>query len=178
MCRRRAGGRRRSRSCRASSCPMHGGRGWRSARMRKPCATCGRGEWSPRNDILATALVQERTREEVDERRGVQVGQREFRRDQLAKNGVSFGGTLTKNAVPKPGRRGSETLAAKIVVVSGDDGHRSRLIDVLSGAGYRTSGAATFAEAKRMLGSSTADLVIAEERLGDYNGLHVIVLGR
>jgi len=35
-------------------------------------------------------------------------------------------------------------MAARIFVVSGDDDHRSRLIDVLSGAGYRTSGAATF----------------------------------
>ena len=69
-------------------------------------------------------------------------------------------------------------MAARIFVVSGDDSHRSRLIDVLSGAGYRTSGAATFAEAKQVLGQSTADLVIAEERLGAFNGLHVIVLGR
>ena len=69
-------------------------------------------------------------------------------------------------------------MAARIFVVSGDDSHRSRLIDVLSGAGYRTSGAATFAEAKQVLGSSSADLVIAEERLGAFNGLHVIVLGR
>jgi DNA-binding NtrC family response regulator len=69
-------------------------------------------------------------------------------------------------------------MAARIFVVSGDDSHRSRLIDVLSGAGYRTTGAATFAEAKQMLGSSSADLVIAEERLGAFNGLHVIVLGR
>src|SRR3954452_1942023 len=76
-----------------------------------------------------------------------------------------------------PGRR-TETMAARIFVVSGDESHRSRLIDVLSGAGYRTSGAATFAEAKQVLGSSSADLVIAEERLGAFNGLHVIVLGR
>jgi DNA-binding NtrC family response regulator len=69
-------------------------------------------------------------------------------------------------------------MAARIFVVSGDDSHRSRLINVLSGAGYRTSGAATFAEAKQVLGQSTADLVIAEERLGAFNGLHVIVLGR
>jgi len=69
-------------------------------------------------------------------------------------------------------------MAARIFVVSGDDSHRSRLMDVLSGAGYRTSGAATFAEAKQLLGSSSADLVIAEERLGAFNGLHVIVLGR
>lgn len=69
-------------------------------------------------------------------------------------------------------------MSAKIFVVSGDDSHRSRLIDVLSGAGYRTSGAATFAEAKQVLGSSSADLVITEERLGAFNGLHVIVLGR
>jgi DNA-binding NtrC family response regulator len=69
-------------------------------------------------------------------------------------------------------------MAARIFVVSADDSHRSRLMDVLSGAGYRTSGAATFAEAKQVLGSSSADLVIAEERLGAFNGLHVIVLGR
>ena len=69
-------------------------------------------------------------------------------------------------------------MAARFFVVSGDESHRSRLIDVLSGAGYRTSGVATFAEAKQILGSSSADLVIAEERLGAFNGLHVIVLGR
>ena len=69
-------------------------------------------------------------------------------------------------------------MAARIFVVSADDSQRSRLIDVLSGAGYRASGAASFAEAKQVLGSSSADLVIAEERLGAFNGLHVIVLGR
>src|SRR5262249_14702555 len=69
-------------------------------------------------------------------------------------------------------------MAASIFVVSCDDSPRARLIDVLSGAGYRTIGAATFAEAKRVLGSSSADLVIAEERLGAFNGLHVIVFGR
>jgi DNA-binding NtrC family response regulator len=69
-------------------------------------------------------------------------------------------------------------MTARIFVVSADDDHRSKLIDVLSGAGYRTTGAATFAEAKQVLGSSSADLVIAEERLGAFNGLHVIVLGR
>src|SRR5690349_25157182 len=69
-------------------------------------------------------------------------------------------------------------MAARIFVVSGDDSHRSRLIDVLSGAGYRTSGAAKLEEAKQVVGSSSADLVIAEELLGAFNGLHVIVLGR
>ena len=69
-------------------------------------------------------------------------------------------------------------MSSQIVVVTGDDERRTALLDTLNGAGYLASGASTFAEAKQLLETRSADLVIADERLGPFNGLHVIVVGR
>ena len=69
-------------------------------------------------------------------------------------------------------------MTRQIFVVSGDDNRLSSLLMMLSGAGYSASGASTFAEAKEALGSRSPDLVIADERLGAFNGLHLIMLGR
>ena len=71
-----------------------------------------------------------------------------------------------------------DVVTPQIFVVSSDDDRRSGLLTVLSGAGYSASGASTFAEAKEALGTRSPDLVIADERLGAFNGLHVIMLGR
>ena len=69
-------------------------------------------------------------------------------------------------------------MSPRIFVVSSDNDRLSSLLGLLSGAGYRASGASTFAQAKEILGMRSPDLVIADERLGPFNGLHVIVLGR
>ena len=69
-------------------------------------------------------------------------------------------------------------MSPQILVVSSDDAGLSSVLQVLSGAGYRASGASTFAQAKQVLGAATPDLVIADQRLGAFNGLHLIALGR
>jgi DNA-binding NtrC family response regulator len=66
----------------------------------------------------------------------------------------------------------------QILVVSSDGVGRTALLQVLNAAGYRASGASSFAEAKRWLTHGSPDLVIADERLGDFNGLHVIMRAR
>jgi DNA-binding response OmpR family regulator len=52
------------------------------------------------------------------------------------------------------------------------------VLDVLAAAGHKVSGAASFDEASRLLTSCSPDLVIADERLGEFNGLHIIVRAR
>jgi DNA-binding NtrC family response regulator len=69
-------------------------------------------------------------------------------------------------------------MSPTIMVVTGDDERRNVLLETLNGAGYVASGASTFAEAKQLLETRSPDLVIADERLGPFNGLHVIVVGR
>jgi DNA-binding NtrC family response regulator len=49
---------------------------------------------------------------------------------------------------------------------------------VLGHAGYHARGASTFAEARHRLAGRSPDLVIADQRLGEYNGLHVILRAR
>lgn len=66
----------------------------------------------------------------------------------------------------------------KILVVSSDSKSLATMLEVLSGAGYDASGASTFGEGKRLLDATCPDLLIADERLGAFNGLHLILRGR
>jgi len=66
----------------------------------------------------------------------------------------------------------------KILVVSSDKKALKTMLDVLSGAGYDANGATTFAEAKQLLGERSPDLLIADERLEAFNGMHLILRGR
>ncbi len=65
-----------------------------------------------------------------------------------------------------------------ILVVSNDAAGLVDTLSVLGHAGYHARGASTFAEAGCRLASSPPDLVIADQRLGEYNGLHVILRAR
>jgi DNA-binding response OmpR family regulator len=67
---------------------------------------------------------------------------------------------------------------SQILVVSTDDIELARTVTVLSEAGYQASGATTFEAASRVLASRSPDLVIADECLGSFNGLHVIMRAR
>jgi DNA-binding NtrC family response regulator len=67
---------------------------------------------------------------------------------------------------------------SQILIVNGDGIGLTNLVNVLKAAGYRASGASSFEEATRALADETPDLVIADERLGAYNGLHVILRAR
>jgi len=65
-----------------------------------------------------------------------------------------------------------------ILVVSNDGRGLAQTLGILNGAGYETSGASCFEDATRLLQSRPPDLVIADERLGEFNGLHVILKAR
>jgi DNA-binding NtrC family response regulator len=65
-----------------------------------------------------------------------------------------------------------------ILVVSNDVLGLTDTLSVLGHAGYHARGASTFAEARHLLAARSPDLVIADQRLGEYNGLHVILRAR
>ncbi len=72
----------------------------------------------------------------------------------------------------------ADRLGIRILVV-GTSRHASRTIeDVLSRAGYLTSDAASFEEAKHLLATERPALVITELRLAEFNGLHIFLRGR
>jgi DNA-binding NtrC family response regulator len=81
-------------------------------------------------------------------------------------------GQLSANANKDEGMR------QRIVVVSQNGERLNTLIDGLLSAGYLASGASTFADGKLLVQSESPDLVIADERLGPFNGLHLILMGR
>jgi DNA-binding NtrC family response regulator len=66
----------------------------------------------------------------------------------------------------------------KILVVSSDTEALDTMLEVLSGAGYNASGASTFDEGKKLLDEASPDLLIADERLEAFNGLHLILRAR
>ncbi len=65
-----------------------------------------------------------------------------------------------------------------ILVVSSDGIGLVQTLSVLNEAGYQASGASTFEDANQFLARRSPDLVIADERLGAFNGLHVILRAR
>ena len=66
----------------------------------------------------------------------------------------------------------------RIFIVSTDNADLSATLGVLADAGYSATGATTFEEAQRRVVSESPDLVIADERLGAFNGLHVLLTAR
>ena len=67
---------------------------------------------------------------------------------------------------------------SEILVVSNDDVGLAHTLTVLSEAGHQASGASTFEDASRLLVNRSPDLVITDECLGNFNGLHVIMRAR
>jgi DNA-binding NtrC family response regulator len=66
----------------------------------------------------------------------------------------------------------------EILVVVTDGVERRRIVRVLETAGYNVSGASSFDEARQVLTWMSPDLVMADERLGAYNGLQVLLRAR
>ncbi len=64
---------------------------------------------------------------------------------------------------------------AKILLVDDDAATRAGLLELLIGAGYETRAVATFEEGIRALRVDTPDLLIADVRLGAFNGLQLLV---
>ena len=69
-------------------------------------------------------------------------------------------------------------MTHRILVVSSDSSARNDALGILNRAGFLATGAASFEEASRALSDATPDLLIADERLGAFNGLHLVVRGR
>jgi|SRR5262245_21231588 len=67
---------------------------------------------------------------------------------------------------------------AQIFVVSSDTANLLAMLGVFKHAGYTATGVTTFEEAQRRLAHETPQLVIADERLGLFNGLHVLLTAR
>jgi DNA-binding response OmpR family regulator len=66
----------------------------------------------------------------------------------------------------------------QILIVSNDCARLANMLDALNTAGHRAAGATSFEEATRLLTCRPPDVVIADERLGAFNGLHVIMRAR
>jgi CheY-like chemotaxis protein len=66
----------------------------------------------------------------------------------------------------------------KILVVDDDAGIRTLLRKMLERAGYCALLASTFQQAKRALATDAPDLLIADQRLGEFNGLQLLITSR
>jgi CheY-like chemotaxis protein len=64
------------------------------------------------------------------------------------------------------------------LVVENDPTQLAATRDVLRGAGYRVASAGTFREAQQLLALEPPELLIADVRLGAFNGLHLLVMSR
>ncbi len=62
----------------------------------------------------------------------------------------------------------------RILIVEDHEATRQGLRAVLTNAGYVVLSASTFAEGRRSLAEQAPDLLIADLRLGDYNGLQLV----
>jgi DNA-binding NtrC family response regulator len=69
-------------------------------------------------------------------------------------------------------------MSQNILVVTNDGAELPAMMDALTAAGFRVSSAASFQEAKQQLAAKPPDLMIADERLGAFNGLHLILSAR
>ncbi len=66
-------------------------------------------------------------------------------------------------------------MPSKVLIVDDDRATRYGLSELLEGAGYDTVAVGTFEEAIRLLPSAPPDLLIADVRLGPFNGLQLVI---
>lgn len=64
----------------------------------------------------------------------------------------------------------------RVLIVDDDAPTRIGLSELLTVAGYRTYDVGTFEEGMRALRDYAPDLLIADIRLGSFNGLHLLIL--
>ena len=64
----------------------------------------------------------------------------------------------------------------RILIVEDDEATRSGLGALLTNAGYVVLSASTFVEGRRSLAEQAPDLLIADVRLGEYNGLQLVAV--
>jgi len=63
---------------------------------------------------------------------------------------------------------------SRLLIVEDHDATRLGLTTLLTRAGYDVQSAGTFAEGRKLLAAQAPDLLIADVRLGEYNGLQLI----
>lgn len=66
-------------------------------------------------------------------------------------------------------------MPSKVLIVDDDKTTREGLAELLEESGYETSAVGTFEEATRILRTSPPDLLIADVRLGPFNGLQLVI---
>lgn len=77
-----------------------------------------------------------------------------------------------------PGRSGHEPANPRILVVDHTLGEAYAAVTPLSSAGFSVTVSRTFDAAKALLAAGEYGLLIAALRLGNYNGLHLVVRAR
>lgn len=65
-------------------------------------------------------------------------------------------------------------MPARVLIVDDDEPARSGLQELLEGSGYETLVAGTFQEGRRALDNGAPDILIADVRLGAFNGLQLV----
>lgn len=65
-----------------------------------------------------------------------------------------------------------------VVVVDGNAPDRTNTVALLEAAGYRVRSARSFDEAKTLIAAERPDILITDLRLGQYNGLHLVLRTR
>jgi DNA-binding response OmpR family regulator len=78
---------------------------------------------------------------------------------------------LSLSANPGEGNR----MPAKVLIVDDDTTTREGLAEFLEGSGYEAIAVGTFEEASRILRTAPPDLLIADVRLGPFNGLQLVI---
>lgn len=69
-------------------------------------------------------------------------------------------------------------MAQRVLVANGNPDVRQAFTELLTLAGYHTIAVATFEEARHVLDQAPPSLLIADLRLGAFNGLHLVLRGR
>jgi DNA-binding NtrC family response regulator len=68
-------------------------------------------------------------------------------------------------------------MSQRVLIVTPDLDALDDALHTLTDAGFDAIGAATFEEASRKMSKTMPDLLIADQRLGAFNGLHLIARG-
>lgn len=66
-------------------------------------------------------------------------------------------------------------MPKKVLVVEDDSSTRTGLLQLIASEGYVALGASTFEEGRHLLRTERPDLLIADVRLGEFNGLQLII---
>lgn len=71
--------------------------------------------------------------------------------------------------------RERQLMAPRVLIVEDNDATRTGLSELLKRAGYQTQATRSFEEGSRAMREDAPDLLIADVRLGPYNGLQLLV---